>query len=252
MQAHRAATILARPLPRDVGEQHVQGLFAGYGRILRVRLRFQQSNLQQKDSAYVEFADTASADAAVASPPLQPGSSSKALECLHKQDYEKHQRSVLQSISAGTSTGKRKQGSADSTGDNAGDFGMDLEQLRKRSKTTSDKAKQIHELQVALQKEQAASAQLKEVTKQARQKEAEAIKLAKQAQNELISKGVELASVKGQLDAANRRANMKADQVHAQYRPKIQNLEAQIQQVKNALETELSKHTKRTTPKFEL
>lgn len=87
---------------------------------------------------------------------------------------------------------------------------------------------------------------------QAQQKEAEAMNTAKQIQNELISKGVEVASLKGQLDAANRRANLKADQVHAQYRPKIQNLEAQIQQLKNALETELSKHTKRTKPKFEL
>lgn len=135
-------------------------------RILRVRLRFQQSNLQQKDSVYVEFADTASADAAVASPPLQPGSSSKLLECLRKKDYEQHQRSVLQSSSLGTSTGKRKQGSADSTGDNAGDFGMDQEHFRKHSKTTSGKAKQIGKLQVALQKEKAESAHLKEVTKQ--------------------------------------------------------------------------------------
>ena len=134
-------------------------------RILRVRLRFQQSNLQQKESVYIEFADKSSADAAVASPPLQPGSSSKRLECLHKRDYEKQQRSFVQTSSLGTSTGKHKQGSADSTGDNAGDFSVDLEQSRKRSKTTSDKAKQIEELQVAVQKEQAESARLREVAK---------------------------------------------------------------------------------------
>ena len=87
---------------------------------------------------------------------------------------------------------------------------------------------------------------------QAQQKEAEAINKAKQAQSELISKGVELASLKGQIEAANRKANLKADQVHAQYRPKVQNLEAQIQQLKDALETEVFKHTKRTTAKFEL
>lgn len=135
-------------------------------RILRVRLRFQQSNLQQKNSVYIEFADTASADAALASPPLQPGSSSRRLECLHKQDYEKQQRSFVQSSSLGTSTGKRKQGSADSTGDNAGHFSVDLEQSRTRSKRTSDKAKQIDELQGALQKEQAESARFREIAKQ--------------------------------------------------------------------------------------
>lgn len=135
-------------------------------RILRVRLRFQQSNLQQKDSVYVEFADIASADAAVASPPLQPGSSSQRLECLHKKDYEKQQRGFAQTSSLGTSTGKRKQGSADSTGDNAGDFSVNLEQSRKRSKGSSDKAKQVDEMQVALQKEQAESARLREVAKQ--------------------------------------------------------------------------------------
>lgn len=135
-------------------------------RILRVRLRFQQSNLQQKDSAYIEFADTASAAAAVASSPLQPGSSSKRLECLHKHDYEKQQRSFVQTSSLGTSTGKRKQGSADSTGDNAGNFNVDLEQSRKRSKSTSENEKQVGELQVALQKEQAESARLREVAKQ--------------------------------------------------------------------------------------
>lgn len=87
---------------------------------------------------------------------------------------------------------------------------------------------------------------------QAQQKEVEAVLKAKQAQNELISKGVELASLKGQMDAANKRANLKADQVHSQYRPKMQNLEAQIQKLKEALETEMSRHVKRTIPKFEL
>lgn len=96
------------------------------------------------------------------------------------------------------------------------------------------------------------STRLGSVNLQAQQKETEAINKAKQAQSELISKGVELASLKGQMDAANKRANLKADQVHAQYRPKVQNLEAQIQQLKNALETEMSKNTKRTMPKFEL
>lgn len=141
-------------------------MFAEYGNILRVRLRFQQSNLQQKDSVYIEFADTASAAAAVASPPLQPGSSSKRLECLHKQEYEKQQHSFLQTSSLGTSTGKRKQGSTDSTGDNAANFGMDMEQSRKRSKISVDKAKRIDELQLALQKEQAESARLRAVAKQ--------------------------------------------------------------------------------------
>ena len=87
---------------------------------------------------------------------------------------------------------------------------------------------------------------------QAQQKEVEAVTKAKQIQAELISKGVELASLKGQVDAANKRANLKADQVHAQYRPKMQNLEAQIQKLKEALETEMSKHIKRTMPKFEI
>ena len=43
---------------------------------------------------------------------------------------------------------------------------MDLEHSRKRSKDTIDKAKQVDELQSALQKEQAESARLREVAKQ--------------------------------------------------------------------------------------
>ena len=135
-------------------------------RVLRVRLRFQQSNLQQKDSVYIEFADTVSADAAVAAPPLQPGSSSKRLECLHKQDYEKQQRTFPQSASLGTSTGKRKQGSADSTGDNAADFSTDQDQSGKRKKTIADQAKQIDKLQTSLQKDQAEISRLREAVKQ--------------------------------------------------------------------------------------
>ena len=133
-----------------------------------MRLRFQQSNLQQKDSVYIEFADAASADAAVAVPPLQPGSQSKRLECLLKQDYEKQQGSFPQSGSIGTSTGKRKQGSADSIEDNAVNFSSDQSHSRKRSKVITDQAKQIDELQAALQKQQAESAHQREIAKQVR------------------------------------------------------------------------------------
>lgn len=102
----------------------------------------------------------------MAAPPLQPGSSSKRLECLHKQDYEKQQRSFPQSGSLGTSTGKRKQGSADSTGDNAVDFSTNQDQSRKRKKIIADQAKQIEELQSTLQKEQAEISRLREIVKQ--------------------------------------------------------------------------------------
>ena len=54
------------------------------------------------------------------------------------------------------------------------------------------------------------------------------------------------------MDATVKRSKAAADRVHTQYRPKIQDLEAQIQQLKDALETELSKNRKRTLPKFEL
>lgn len=87
---------------------------------------------------------------------------------------------------------------------------------------------------------------------QAQQKASEAVDQQKKAQALVISKGVELASLSGQLEAANRKGKAGADKVHAQYRPKIQNLEAQVQQLREALENEAQRNRKRTLPKFEL
>lgn len=87
---------------------------------------------------------------------------------------------------------------------------------------------------------------------QARQEASDAKASDKLAQSQLISKNVEISSLKGQLEAAGKRAKSNVETVHAQYRPKVQNLEGQIQQLKDALETELSRNRKRTLPKFEL
>lgn len=129
-------------------------------------MRFQQSNLQQKDSVYIEYENSADADAAVSNPPLQLGSTSERLECLHKKDYELQQRSFPQSSSLGASTGKRKQGSADSVEDNAATLPTDQEDSRKRKKFAAAQAKQIDELQAALRHEQAQTEILKEAAKQ--------------------------------------------------------------------------------------
>jgi len=248
-------------------------------RITKVRLRFQQSNLQQKDSVYIEFESSADADTAVSNPPLQLGSTSERLQCLHKRDYEQQQRSFPQSSSLGTSTGKRKQGSADSVQDNAANLGSDHEESRKRRKLAATQAKQMDELQTALKREQAQTETLKEAIKtvrltiswaqclcfleypckdniphalQAQQEASNAKASEKLAQSQLISKNVEISSLKGQLEAAVKRAKANAESVHAQYRPKVQNLEGQVQQLKDALETELSRNRRRTLPKFEL
>ncbi|KAL0041432.1 hypothetical protein WJX79_003098 [Trebouxia sp. C0005] len=154
-QGDGSTTILARPFPKDVDEQRVHALFAVYGRITKVRLRFQQSNLQQKDSA-------------------------------------------------------------------------------------------------ALKREQAQIETLKEAAKKAQHEASNAQASQKLAQSQLISKNIEMTSLKGQLEAAVKRAKANAESVHAQYRPKVQNLEGQVQQLKDALETELSRNRKRTLPKFEL
>ena len=272
-------------------------------RITKVRLRFQQSNLQQKDSVYIEFESSADADTAVSNPPLQLGSTSDRLQCLHKRDYEQQQRSFPQSSSLGTSTGKQKQGSADSVQDNAANLGSDHEESRKRRKLAAAQAKQMDELQAALKREQAQTETLKEAVKmvrltiswaqcqsiswaqcqsiswaqcqsiswaqcqcfleytckdniphalQAQQEASNAKATEKLAQSQLISKNVETSSLKGQLEAAVKRAKANAESVHAQYRPKVQNLEGQVQQLKDALETELSRNRRRTLPKFEL
>jgi len=211
---------------------------------------------------------------------LQLGSTSERLECLHKQDYEQQQRSFPQSSSLGTSTGKRKQGSADSVQDNAANLGSDHEDSRKRRKLAAAQAKQMDELQAALKREQAQTETLKEAAKtvtpdiimsrmcvfswifmpghniphalQAQQEASNAKASEKLAQSQLISKNVEITSLRGQLEAAVKRAKANAETVHAQYRPKVQNLEGQVQQLKDALETELSRNRKRTLPKFEL
>lgn len=251
-QGAGSTIVLARPFPKDVDEQRVHALFAVYGRITKVRLRFQQSNLQQKDSVYIEFESSADADTAVSNPPLQLGSTSERLECLHKRDYEQQQRSFPQSSSLGTSTGKRKQGSADSVQDNAANLGSDHEDSRKRRKVAAAQAKQMEELQAALKLEQAQTETLKATAETARQAASNAKASEKLAQSQLISKNVEISSLKGQLEAAVKRAKANAESVHAQYRPKVQNLEGQVQQLKDALETELSRNSRRTLPKFEL
>lgn len=87
---------------------------------------------------------------------------------------------------------------------------------------------------------------------QAQQKALEASGKEKKAQELVVSKGVELASLSGQLDAASKKVKAGVDKVHAQYRPKIQNLETQMQQLQEALESEVSRNRKRTQPKFEL
>ena len=87
---------------------------------------------------------------------------------------------------------------------------------------------------------------------QAQQEASNAKASEKLAQGQLISKSVEISSLKGQLEAAVKRAKANAESVHAQYRPKVQNLEGQVQQLKDALETELSRNRRRTLPKFEL
>ena len=87
---------------------------------------------------------------------------------------------------------------------------------------------------------------------QTQQKANESATQQKKAQELVISKGVEIASLNGQLEAANKKSKAGADKVHAQYKPKIQNLEAQVQQLREALETELQRNRKRTLPKFEL
>ena len=87
---------------------------------------------------------------------------------------------------------------------------------------------------------------------QAQQREAEATLKAKQAQAESVTRGVDLACVQGQLDAANRRVSSKADQVHAQYRPRISSLAAQIKKLTEALEAEVSRHAKRIVPKIDI
>ncbi|DBA98353.1 TPA: hypothetical protein ACH3X3_012370 [Trebouxia sp. C0006] len=251
-QGAGSTIVLARPFPKDVDEQRVHAVFAVYGRITKVRLRFQQSNLQQKDSVYIEFESSADADTAVSNPPLQLGSTSDRLQCLHKRDYEQQQRSFPQSSSLGTSTGKQKQGSADSVQDNAANLGSDHEESRKRRKLAAAQAKQMDELQAALKREQAQTETLKEAVKMAQQEASNAKATEKLAQSQLISKNVETSSLKGQLEAAVKRAKANAESVHAQYRPKVQSLEGQVQQLKDALETELSRNRRRTLPKFEL
>lgn len=87
---------------------------------------------------------------------------------------------------------------------------------------------------------------------QAQQGASDAVEQQKTAQALVISKGVEIASLNGQLEAANRKAKAGADKVHAQYKPKIQDLEAQVQQLRESLENELQRNRKRTASKFEL
>ncbi|KAL0050262.1 hypothetical protein WJX82_007598 [Trebouxia sp. C0006] len=104
----------------------------------------------------------------------------------------------------------------------------------------------------ALKREQAQTETLKEAVKMAQQEASNAKATEKLAQSQLISKNVETSSLKGQLEAAVKRAKANAESVHAQYRPKVQSLEGQVQQLKDALETELSRNRRRTLPKFEL
>lgn len=124
--------------------------------VSRVRLRYQQSNLQQKDSVYVEFESAASAAAAVADSPLQLNSSSSKLQCIHKSAYEKQQQNLPQTSSRATSAGKRKQASSDSVEDATED-----EKAKRRKKQIAAQKQIIEELQSKLQQEQEQTAKLK-------------------------------------------------------------------------------------------
>ena len=87
---------------------------------------------------------------------------------------------------------------------------------------------------------------------QAQQVANDAIAKEKSAQAELNTTKKELCSLQGQLDMTTKRSKASTEGVHSQYRPKIQNLEAQVQQLTKALEDEVSKNRKRIVPKFEL
>lgn len=129
--------------------------------VLRVRLRYQQSNMQQKDSVYVEFASTASADAAVADPPPQLNSVDKKLQCIHKRVYEQQQQSLPQASSLATSAGKRKPASSNSIGAAAED-----EKSKRRKRQIIAQQQTIEELQTKLQQEQEQSSQLRAALQQ--------------------------------------------------------------------------------------
>ena len=87
---------------------------------------------------------------------------------------------------------------------------------------------------------------------QAQQAATDAIAREKAAQAELNSTKKELCSLQGKLDMTIKKSKTSTESVHSQYRPKIQNLEAQVQQLTKALEDEVSRNRKRTVPKFEL
>ena len=129
--------------------------------VLRVRLRYQQSNLQQKDSVYVEFASAASADAAVADPPMQLDSTSSKLQCIHKNAYEQQQQNLPQTSSRATSTGKRKQASSDSA-----EGATEDEKAKRRKKQIAAQKQVIEELQSKLQQEQEQTAKLRDALTQ--------------------------------------------------------------------------------------
>lgn len=121
-----------------------------------MRLRYQQSNLQQKDSVYVEFATAASAHAAVAAPPMQLNSASSKLQCIHKNAYDQQQQSLPQTSSRATSGGKRKQGSSDSVED-----ASEADRTKRHKKQIAAQKQTIDELQSKLKQEQKQTAQLK-------------------------------------------------------------------------------------------
>lgn len=125
-------------------------------RVLRVRLRYQQSNLQQKDSVYVEFASAASADAAIADPPLQLNSATSKLHCQHKNAYEQQQQNLPQTSSRGTSAGKRKQGSSDSVED-----ATDADSAKRHKKQIAAQKQTISELESKLKEQQQQTTHLK-------------------------------------------------------------------------------------------
>eukprot|EP00891_Asterochloris_glomerata_P009925 jgi/Astpho2/9925/Aster-06632 len=250
-------TILARPLSLPIDEKKVQTLFSQYGRVIRVRLRYCQTSLTQKESAYIEFADEAAAAQAIRKPPRELNGKKRMAVTLKSAREQRVQQlgGVEQghrdspSASAHTVLGKRMQRSDSADDKAAGDvdasqpsdapgeedapsgWGPPSPKRRKGGSGSQQQelkaalaamTAQAEEHQVSLAQEQAKNEQLVKALQEAHQARDGAVAAERRLQAQVMQQKQEVGLLQLKVEQAQAAARAARDEAHQAYGRRLQ------------------------------
>eukprot|EP00884_Botryococcus_braunii_P004544 jgi/Botrbrau1/14090/Bobra.182_3s0036.1 len=251
-------TIYVKPVDKKTPKQDVQKIFEEFGRVIRVRQRYDKALLELKDSVYVTFETKTAANAAVLSPPRIPGSSNRMIIML-KAEYEKRNQLAATGGAASDALGKRKRvGSdnvrlSDTLGQSFGPPASANEGINGEvswKKLAEEYKSKVEELEEELATERAICAQLRAQREQASRSADAAAEREKGLQSQLLRRGVEVAELKGQLAAVKQStASQVNGEVHT-LKAKILDLEVEVQRAKDSLVLEKQRNAPRAVKQF--